>query len=312
MEIIGHQEIRDFFAKVIASGNLSHAYCFVGPDRVGKMAVAESIASELLGVEKEKLLQTPDFFVVEQMFDEKMEKTKKDITVEQMRGLKENFSHFSFAGGYKVALIDEAEKMNTEAGNALLKTLEEPAGKAIIFLITSREDRLPETVKSRCQTIYFQTVADDLIKSRLLQSGVEEKIAEEMTRLSGGRPGQALYWLAENEEYIKYKNEVERFVSLVGKPFYEKLKLIEDLFGDKSDHIAERENLQNILCLWQVLVRDGFLQKQGWDKLAVHRISSDWNDDLTIKIYEKLEQAKTLLKQNIHPRLLVENILLLM
>ena len=76
MEIIGHQEIRDFFAKVITSGNLSHAYCFVGRDRVGKRAVAESIASELLGIENGKLLQQPDFFVVEQMFDEKKEKTK--------------------------------------------------------------------------------------------------------------------------------------------------------------------------------------------------------------------------------------------
>ncbi len=233
--IAGHGKIIDFFAKVIKNGRLSHAYCFVGPSEVGKKTVAEALSAEILQTGREKLAMHPDFFLVQQEFDEKADKTKKDISVKQIRDLRVQLSRGAFYNGYKVAIIDEAEKLNSEAANALLKTLEEPAGKTVLFLITKDEDRLPATIVSRCQLIHFLPV--------------EERAVSE--------------WL---------KKEQERFDSLAGKSFFEKSALTEELLGDKKDHIATREKLQSILGIWRVQLRNNFYQETENSRWPVNKI----------------------------------------
>lgn len=310
-DIIGHDKILEFFAKVIENGNLSHAYCFVGPRQTGKKKVAEWVASKLLKVETEKLKISPDYALVEQMFDEKTEKTKKDITVEQLRELRSNLGRHAFLGGYKVAIIDEAEKMNTEAGNALLKTLEEPSGKTIIILLTDNEKQLPETIQSRCQMIYFHPVAGELITSGLKSLGAGAEQAEEFAKECRGLPGLAISWFQDPETRENYQKEVERFESLLQKSFYEKLQTVDELFGDKTDSVAARENLQDVLNIWQLLIRDIFLQKAGLSKFATHLVDTfNLNGEQLLKIEKKIQSAIELLDKNVHPRLLVEQILL--
>lgn len=264
--IAGHEKIIDFFAKVIKNGQLSHAYCFAGPSEAGKKTVAETLSAEILQTNREKLARHPDFFLVQQEWDEKTEKTKKDISVKQIRDLRERLSLGAFYNGYKIAIIDEAEKLSEEAANALLKTLEEPSGKTVLFLITKDEDKLPATIVSRCQAIYFQPV--------------KTEVAPE--------------WL---------KKEQERFDSLIGKSFFEKSALIEELLGDKKDHIATREKLQSILGIWRAQLRNNFLKETEDNKLPLDRI---------LEIEKKIVEAQDLLDKNINPRLLMENILLSM
>ena len=300
-DIIGHDKIQDFFAKVIDNGGLSHAYCFVGLEMLGKKTLAENLAAKLL--EKETPQVSPDFTAVDQLFDEKTEKTKKNITVAQIRDLREFLARSSYSGGYKVAIINGAEKMNSEASNALLKTLEEPTKKTILFLITTDEKRLPETIRSRCQMIYFYPVEKSLIEEKLKSLNIEN--VEEMARLSIGLPGRAINWAEDNEKYEWYKNEVLRFEALFDKNFHEKIEKVEDLFGDKTDHIAARKNLNTVLQVWEVLVRDSFLK----DK-AVHKIKANLQRVPTTDLYNSIREARQMLLQNIHPRLLIENILL--
>lgn len=308
-DIIGHEKILDFFNKIIENNNLSHAYCFVGPEKIGRKTVAMQVAGKLLGVEVEKLKMHSDFCVVETLFDEKAEKTKKDISVSQIRDLRENLARSSYSGGYKIAIVDEAEKMNSEAANALLKTLEEPKNKTVLFILVRDESLLPATIYSRCQTIYFQPVKKELIMKSLLAKGLAAEEAEEMARLSFGLPGRALGWLKEKEDFTNYKQEVDRFLKILGKNFYEKIKQVEDLFGDKTDHIAAREKLVSVLNIWQVLLRDGFLAELA-PELQIHQQPKKIDKNLLVELYSSLEQAKKLLQQNIHPRLLIENILL--
>lgn len=299
-DIIGHDKIQDFFAKVIDNGALSHAYCFVGVEGVGKKALAKNLAFKLL--ETNNLQTSPDFTVVEQIFDEKTEKTKRDITVTQIRELREFLSRSS-CGGYKIAIIDGAEKMNSEAVNALLKTLEEPSKKTILFLVTNDEQKLPETIKSRCQTIYFHPVDTGLIQKYLERLDVED--AEEMSRLSLGLPGKVLTWSRDRDQYESYKQEVLRFDSLFQKNFHEKIKIVEDLFGDKTDHISARKKLIDVLQIWEILVRDSFLKDQ-----AIHKIKFSLDKVSVTNLYNTIVEAKQMLLQNIHPRLIIENILL--
>jgi len=310
-EIIGHTQVLDFFAKVKQADNLSHAYCFTGPEQVGKKRVAEEIAADLLETTKDKLQINGDYTLVEKLFDAKTEKTKKDISVAQIRGLRENLARYSCYGGYKVALIDNAEKLSAGAANAFLKTLEEPTTKTILFIITHDEKQLPETILSRCQTIYFQPVKINLIKS-YLKDKVADETADEMARLSHGLPGKIVSWLENKAEFDWQKQEVLRFQSLLGKSFYKKIKAVEDLYGNKTDHIAARQQLQKVLSIWQVLVRDIFLEQAGLSNLKVYQLdeAEAWNEKLVSCLDKHIQAAKLMLEKNIHPKLLIENILL--
>lgn len=308
--IIGHKKALEFFDKVIANNNLSHAYCFIGPEQVGKRTVAEEIAARLLGVAGEKLNIQPDYTIVRQNFDEKTGKTKKDISVEQMRDLRSNLSRRSFSGGYKVAVIDGAEKMNLEAANALLKTLEEPSPQTVLFLLATDEEKLPETIVSRCQLIYFPPVRREELENYLVGRGINRP---ELARLAQGLPGRLIKWLGDEEQFAKYKAEVDRFLGLISKPFFSKLKSVEGLFGEKGgDTIATRENLCDVLGIWQVFARDFCLLSAGLASEAIHEVGAavdckfqDW-----VGLERKITEARALLNQNIHPRLVVENILL--
>ena len=86
----------------------------------------------------------PDFHWISVLED------KKEIAVSQMRGLTEVLMMRSYRGGPKVALVEPAEAMNNHSFNALLKTLEEPPEETYLVLATSRSDRIPRTIASRC------------------------------------------------------------------------------------------------------------------------------------------------------------------
>ena len=309
-EIIGHKEALDFFDKVIANNNLSHAYCFIGPEQIGKRKVAEEIAAELLVVSRDKLSVQPDYTVVEQGFDEKTGKSKRDISVEQMRDLRYSLTRHSFTGGYKVAAIDDAEKMSIEAANALLKTLEEPTPRTVLFLITVDEEKLPETILSRCQRIYFHPVKKKELASYLQKQGIDRP---ELVNLAQGLPGRLIDWLEKEEKFTEYKAEADRFLSMIGQPFFSKLKLVEELFGEKGgDTIMTRENLDSVLGLWQILTRDICLTAAGLASEAVNqiKISTGNRTKSWVALEKQIVKARNLLSQNIHPRLVVENILL--
>jgi len=296
-DIIGHSKILSFFDKVIKNENLSHAYCFVGSESVGKRAVAEYIAGRLLGVEKSELNKNADFISIEQIINEKTGKLRKDISIEQIRELITRLYSRAFVkDGYKIAIIDQAELMSRGASNALLKTLEEPKEKTILFLTTIDESKLLPTIQSRCQMIYFSPVPTELIKIFLESKDIDSALARDLALQAHGMPGMAISWYTDKELYETYKKEIERFRSLQGKNFYEKLQAVEELFGDKTDHIMARENLQKILDIWQLQLHEQIVDGKLKNSL--------------VAINEDIKKAKDLLSQNVHPRLLVEHILL--
>lgn len=85
----------------------------------------------------------------------------KEIRVDQVRELAAELALTAYAGGRKVAVITPAERLNRNAANALLKTLEEPAGQALLLLVTGEPWRLPVTVQSRCTRLRSRTPSDD-------------------------------------------------------------------------------------------------------------------------------------------------------
>ncbi|MFA7244605.1 MAG: AAA family ATPase [Candidatus Magasanikbacteria bacterium] len=297
-EILGHNVILDFFEKVKANNKMSHAYCFVGPKNVGKMTVAKYLGAQILGVKPEKIFTSPDFFLLEQIIKEKTGKLGKDISIDQVRELVNFVSKRSFLGGYKIVIIDNAHLLSTSASNAILKTLEEPSEKTVIFLITDDDKKILPTILSRCQTINFSTVSDEILRIFLKKNNLSTEDIDFIQKYSCGLPGIAVKLMSDSEYLIMYKNEIERFRNLFGKLFFEKLKLVEELFGDKKDHIQARNNLVDVLDIWQTCLHLDIQEKENLDKATF------------LNIYNSIENAKVLLGKNVHPRLLIENILL--
>lgn len=301
-DIIGHILILQFFSDVIKNGTLSHAYCFVGHEGVGKRSVAQHIASILYAMPTHKLALHPDFFSLTREKDIKTDKTKKDISIEQAKGLIDFLSTRAALGGYKVVIIEQAEKLNTHAANALLKTVEEPRGQTIIFLLVTDERKLPRTIASRSQIIYFHPVVQSDIEVALIKRGEDEKKAKEYAEYSRGLPGLALCWHADPESFSVYRAERERYQNLIGKTFYDKLSLVAEFFEERTDHIAARDRLLSVLDIWLAVTREALIKQEN-RAVALSQTQA-------VTVSEKIFRAKKMLTENVHPRLLIEQILL--
>ncbi|KKW43027.1 MAG: DNA-directed DNA polymerase, delta prime subunit [Candidatus Magasanikbacteria bacterium GW2011_GWA2_56_11] len=310
-ELIGHGRIMALFDTLIERGAINHAYCFIGQNSVGKRTAAVLVAARLLGVIPEKIHTSPDYHCVERATDENTGKLKKDISIEQIRSLVSSLRQSAFkSGGYRVAIIDGAEYLNAPAGNALLKILEEPGGKTVLILTVRDESQLLPTVLSRMQRIYFALVPAAELAEYAERRGLKKAEAALLAEAARGRPGWMLDALAVPEGEKQKPLEQERFLSLFGRPWYEKLEAVDGLFGDKTDHIAAREELISVLDEWHVslarIVREPLADKAGTAigsraKLTPHGI---------IALDYALRQAKEELARNVHPRLLVERVLL--
>src|SRR3989344_4245673 len=106
-------------------------------------------------MDESKLSTHPDFFLIEKRVDEKSGKTKRNIDIDQLRTLRSQLRQSPLLGSYRIAVIDGAELMSTAAANAVLKTLEEPRPRTVLFLLTTNGQQLPQTIHSRCQSVYF-------------------------------------------------------------------------------------------------------------------------------------------------------------
>jgi len=306
-EIIGHKKIINFFEQVQQNNSLSHAYCFVGQDSLGKKLVARNIIAGLFGVPLKKLDMNPDYLFLGREINEKTEKTKKNIDIEQIRELRSFFSLRSFSGR-KCALIDNAHLMSSGAFNALLKTLEEPGEKNILFLITTDEKNLPETIVSRTQVLYFNPVKENELREYIegKNIGLEK---EKYIAFSAGVPGRLVRFLEEKEYFLWFEAEIQRFTELFFSPFFVKLESVEDLFGDKTDHISARENLQDILHIWLFVLRE-WLQIYSGKESVLQKPKKILPVEVFLSLEKKIYQAREELDENVHPRLLIENILL--
>jgi DNA polymerase-3 subunit delta' len=299
--IIGHRKNLDFLETAMGCGQLSHAYCFVGPNQIGKRTVARHIAAKLLKTEPEKLGVHPDFFYIEREVDEKKNRLKKDISVAQAKLIRNFLQNKSWLTGGKVVLVDEAEAINEEAANALLKTLEEATENSLIILLTVNDKLLPETVRSRCQIIQFDYLSAEEIAGGLRQLGHGEELSQKVAALAWGRPGRAIGLVSEAGAIGDIELEISRAKSLVNAPFYKKLEATESLFGDKDDAIRGRDRLREILDIWIMLWRDAMRGEPVFGGGSPYDAAAMINE---------LQTTRGLLGQNIHPRLLMERILL--
>jgi DNA polymerase-3 subunit delta' len=195
--IRGHDEVVERFRRALARGRLATSFLFVGPEGVGKRAFALKLAQALLcSAHPESALEPcercpsclqvaagshPDVDVVAKPKDKSF--LPLDLLIgDQDHRMREGLCHRialkPFMGGRKVAVIDDADHLNAEGANCLLKTLEEPPPRSVLILIgTSPVKQLP-TIRSRCQLVRFRPLADDDVAELLLEKQLVSDPAE--------------------------------------------------------------------------------------------------------------------------------------
>lgn len=138
----------DPFDAAHAAGKLPHAWLVTGPRGAGKAVWATRRVEGLLGLASGRLEEEgaahPDFRLIAPPAP------GKEIGVEEARGLA-GFLRMTASGGWKAAILRDADQMNRNAANALLKLLEEPPARSVLILTASAPGRLPVTVRSRCR-----------------------------------------------------------------------------------------------------------------------------------------------------------------
>lgn len=292
--IIGHHRITNYLDYCLENQRLAQTYLFYGLEHLGKTTVALKLAERLLGsdIAKESAL-----------FELQLEADKKEISVEQVRQWQRQLSLKSFQGGYKVGIIHQIEKLNQRSANALLKTIEEPAPKTLLILITNSSEQLLATIISRSQRIHFLPVnRADLIKF-LAEKITDQAKLKKILSLTLGRPGLALE-LSQNEEKLQERlTLLAKLAKLPELSLNERFKLVEDwLKGD--DLLSKTSGAQEFLGYYEIWLRENLLNEVYQASSQPGKIAK-WVAQLNLT-----SRLKSLLRSNIQPQLALENLLI--
>ncbi len=211
--VLGQERQLSYLGKVLQNERISHVYLFYGPEGVGKFTVAKLLAEKLE-------CGSPVVLDTEHTLLSKKEE-RKDIPVEDIRELKRIFSLAPEGKKWRVAVINQAERLSQAASDAFLKLLEEPASQTLFILVTSNPELLPQTVISRTQPIRFSLVPEKTLAQYLESENVTPQRQKEILWIADGRPGVMMQLLGDDkrlEEEKKLVKEIHSFISTGGLP----------------------------------------------------------------------------------------------
>ena len=222
--IFGHERAERDFLDSFNSGRLHHGWLITGPKGIGKATLAWKCAKFLLAddeaassdglfgddltsnatsldIDPEKAVIQRiksgghgGLITAERSVNAKTGKLRGDIVIDDIRSIIRFFSRTSSEGGWRIAIVDAADEMNSNAANALLKVLEEPPEKSILFLIAHSPGRLLPTIRSRCRTLELNPLTNDSVKAMLAHRypDMDMQAMNTLTGLANGAPGRAI------------------------------------------------------------------------------------------------------------------------
>lgn len=235
-ELKGHDDAEQTFLTAYNSGKLHHAWLISGAMGIGKATLAYRFARFLLNNDKGGLfgdpdslytdpglavfkktagLSHPDLLVIQNSPDPKTGKIPASISVEEARKISK-FLHYTPAeSDYRIIIIDSIDEMNTNAANAILKSLEEPPSQAVLLLVSHKPSTLLPTIRSRCHQLKLSPLKQEAQKEVLerLIPDVAPHIQKALVDLSVGSVGFAVE-LYEHQALDLYQTLIESISSL--------------------------------------------------------------------------------------------------
>lgn len=333
-QIVGHQQNKEFLARFLNREERPHALLFYGPEGIGKCLLAKEFARAFLCLaspqeekpcnccESCRLLNFatgnfahPDYLYFDPMTDEEQEKKKtKIISVNQIRGLIKQSAFGPSLSKHKICIINEADTMNTEATNSLLKLLEEPPDKWFFILVAASLSRLLPTILSRVIQVRFTPLSVEETKSALLTKDIPETEADLLAHLSDGSLGQALRF--REERIMDYRNAALKFVAAFPMLAPMTYLMNEDYFSDVIPSSGGNDQLQRFVTMTVLLLRDLLFVKSGLsdqvfniDALPqLHTIAKKWDERRLHQATEAAQKASAAAVRRANTKSVLDNL----
>lgn len=319
-EIWGHTWAVNLLQGHLRQGRVRHAYLLCGPNGVGRRTLALCFAQALNCPQplapgepcgtcrtccQIAQMAHPDLLPVQV-------ESGNTLKVDQVRALQHDLQLAPYESRYRVALLLNMERATISAQNALLKTLEEPPGQAILLLTADTPESLLPTIVSRCEVLRLRPLPPaDLALILTQERDISPDQARELAHLAGGCPGLALRFYTEPERYQDHQRWLQDALYLLGQGRVERFQYIENLSKD-------RDMFRAALQAWMTLWRDLFLCVSAADvpltnlafESALRALAHRLDERQVTHCLAALEQGLAHLDANLNARLLGEILLL--
>jgi DNA polymerase-3 subunit delta' len=311
-DITGQELVVKVLRRSLATGKIAHAYLFEGLEGCGKKTTALAFIQALFCPHGEGCGQCPSCLKIAKQQHPDLILIEPDgafIKIDQIRELQRIFSFHPYEAPRKACIIEDAEKMNPSAANALLKTLEEPPGQALMILLTTNSERMLPTVLSRCQKIPFSPLPAKDIETWLVAHDIPADRARVAASLAGGSLGKALEM--EDDGILQERQEFIELVAGIS------LREIDHLFAAAERLSKDKENLSNHLEVLKTFLRDILLMKTlgqaDANKDLLPLIEQESQKLSLEQVLDRIEHVNTTeraLARNVNPRLALEVLLM--
>ena len=319
-DIIGQDMIKEHLMNALKTGNISHAYIINGERYSGKEFIAKIFAMAIQ-CEKGDIDPCNECHACKQALSGNQpdiihltHEKPNVITVDDIREqINSDIVIKPYACDRKIYIINEAEKMNVQAQNALLKTLEEPPEYAVIIILTTNVDALLPTILSRCVVLNMKPVDDEQVKEFLMEYvQVPDYKAEVCAAFARGNLGKAKI-LASSEDFDKIKTEAIALLKHIDEMNVNEISIA---IKQMNEYKLEINDYLDILAIWY---RDALMFKATADannlifrdeiKFIKQTASRSTYEGLEI-ILKALDKAKARLSANVSFDLTMELLLL--
>lgn len=246
--------------KMMEHGRLVHAYLFEGAHGTGKHEMSLWLAKRLFCqnvLNNEPCGTCRNCTRIEQMEHPDVQWVIPDgqmIKVDQIRELQAEFVKSGFESEQKLFVIEEAEKMNVQAANSLLKFLEEPEGKVTAILTTQSPGRILPTIRSRCQMVHFKPLSKELLYEKLLNEQVSKRSAEVLVHLTNSL--SKAVEISQNQWFNDAREAVEQWFLYLEKKDWQAFIFVQKTVLSLTKEKDQQYQLLDILSFYIQEVRN--------------------------------------------------------